>query len=263
MKELSLDDCKKILLKILISIDKCCRDNNIKYSLDFGTLLGAVRHNGFIPWDDDIDLMMTRENFIKFKDTYNDDKFDFISPEQENWGWHFIRVCDKSSVVKFDEEVENVPKHGLWVAIFPIDKKPDDEKKWKSQMKKIDLFSLFGRVKRSRWVSSHGLFRNTSKLFMRVLLSPIKMICLSKKVDKYLSAYNSYNASFSFQRGLLYHIFPTSWFDNYIDIEFEGHKFMAISHYDEYLRQEYGDYMKFPPKEKQVPKHEYEAYLLS
>lgn len=260
MKELTLDECKQRLLAILISIDRCCRENNIEYSLNYGTLLGGVRHKGFIPWDDDIDLMMTRDNFIKFKKAYKDKAFDLILPEQKDWGWHFIRVCDKSTIIKFDVEVENVPKHGLWVAVFPVDKKPDDENKWRSQRKKIDFFSFLGRVKRSRWISSHGICRNISKLFMRVLLSPINMTYISKNVDKYLSFYNSHNTFFSYQRGLLYHIFPTSWFDNYTDIEFEGRLFMSIENYDEFLTLEYGEYLKLPPEENRIPLHEFTAY---
>lgn len=80
MKLISFEESKIIMLDTLKSIDKCCRENDINYSLAWGSMIGAVRHHGFVPWDDDIDLMMSRKDYNRFLEVYNDPRFDIYTP---------------------------------------------------------------------------------------------------------------------------------------------------------------------------------------
>ena len=263
MKQLSNSECKEKLLEMMISIDKCCRDNNIEYTLDYGSLLGAVRHKGFIPWDDDIDLSMTRKNFDKFLKVFNSDKYELLTRNDKDWGWHFIRICDRSTKLVFKEEYEKVREHGLWIAVFPVDKIPDDKKKWNTMKTGINFYEGLCRLKRSKWLPNSSILRNMSKTFLRICLMPFPITLFSQIEHNLLTSFQFKETNQSFLKGTVYHEFPSFWFDSYINLEFEGHKFMAISHYDEYLKYEYGDYMTYPPIEEQVPKHEYNAYLLN
>lgn len=262
-KELSLYQVQQRLLNCLISINKCCRKNNINYSLDFGTLLGAVRHKGFIPWDDDMDLLMTRDNYDRFIKCYNDPDYDMVCGGTKDWGMHFIRICDNKTIIKWKDGpvYEKSISHGLWIAIFPIDSVPSDDKKWSKLKKGCDFFAECIRLKKGMWAPT-GFLRNIIKAAVRFSLLPFSEFFLLKQQEKILTKYNKSQTSYCFQKGTIYHVFPSEWFKSYIDLDFEGYKFMAISHYDDYLRHEYGDYMKFPPKEQQVPKHEYDAYLI-
>lgn len=262
--ELDLLETQQCLLKCMQSIDQCCRDNGISYSLDFGSLLGAVRHKGFIPWDDDMDLLMTRINYNRFIQCYDDPSYEVISGDTKYWGAHFIRICDKGTEVKWNDppEYEKTVSHGLWVAVFPVDNAPSDEKDWIKLQNGFKFYSECIRLKRGMWAPS-GFFRNIIKALIRICLKPFSYKCLVKLQDKCLTQYNKFQTGFSYQKGLYFRRYPTSYFDKYIDIEFEGNTFMAISEYDKYLTYIYGNYMTPPPVSERVPKHEYKAYKIT
>lgn len=259
-KEVSLEDSKKIMFEILKSVDKCCRENGLKYSLDWGTLLGAVRHKGFIPWDDDIDLMMPRNDFNQFLKLYNDKHYDMLSSNDPKWGWNYTRVCDKGTIVVFGPNAEKIREHGLWLSIFPIDSIPDSKEEWLVQKRKIDFYHGLCRLKRSGWTKGGDFFRNIGKLLARIVLKPVSMCYLAKKEEEWLSKYSELRTENSFQRDIDYHIRPTKYFDKTVDLEFEHGVFMAISEYHQYLTDEFGNYMQFPPIEKRTPSHGYIAY---
>ena len=103
MREISFDESKSIMIKILISIDKCCRENNIKYSLCWGTMIGAIRHQGFIPWDDDIDIMMPRDEYNRFLQIYHDSDYGIYTPEaSKNCIQIISKIYDKRTRVFFN-----------------------------------------------------------------------------------------------------------------------------------------------------------------
>lgn len=260
MKEISLEDSKKIMFKILKSVDACCRQYGLKYSLDWGTLLGAVRHKGFIPWDDDIDLMMPRSDFNQFIKLFKDDNYDVLTNDDIEWGWHYIRVCDKSSIVFFGPNAERIRQHGVWLSIFPVDKIPDNPKKWSTQKKMINFYHGLSRLKRSGWTKGGSPIKNFAKMISRWLLHPLSLRYLGKKEECWMCKYNSEITTNSYHRVIEYSERPSNYFDRVVDLEFEGDRFMAISKYDEYLKLLYGDYMTPPPESERVPKHEYTAY---
>mgnify|MGYP006376200155 CR=1 FL=1 len=130
-KEITLEESKKICLDILIYFDKFCKEHDIKYSLGEGTLIGAVRHKGFIPWDDDIDLIMSSDQYEKFLSLYKDGKYELKTLKRgTNW-WNIVsRLCDSSTEVLFPGKKKS--EHGVWIALTPIYHKPDSEKEWKT-----------------------------------------------------------------------------------------------------------------------------------
>lgn len=260
MKEVSLEDSKKIMFGILKSVDSCCRLNGLKYSLDFGTLLGAVRHKGFIPWDDDIDLMMPRRYFNQFLKLYNDDHYDMITNDDSNWGWHYVRVCDKNSIVVFAPNSERVSEHGIWLSIFPVDGVPDSSEEWKVQQRRINFYHSLCRLKRSGWTIGGSIIKNIMKLIFRWMLIPVSLKYLAKKEESWMSKYSFEKTEKVFTKVINYYVRPSCYFDKVIDLDFEGNKFMAIADYHQYLTSVYNDYMTPPPASERVPKHGFTAY---
>lgn len=260
-KPLTLSETHKLLFDILVSIDRCCRDNNIKYSLGFGTLLGAVRHHGFIPWDDDIDLLMTREELNKFIKCYSSTRYEMIANDRPDWGWSYISISDTKTIVKYDQNYERVTPHGIWVSIFPIDNRPDDETEWKKQQKSIVKYFNLCRLKRSKWVPT-GIVRNIAKLFARAILAPFSLRYFAKKQEDEMSRYNNVNTNNCYRMVQDFCSFPSYIMLEHIDLEFEGYMFMALKEYDTYLKIEYGDYLTLPPIDQRIPKHNYNVYYI-
>lgn len=259
-KKLNLLEIQQCLLRCMQSIDQCCRENGILYSLNWGSLLGAVRHKGFIPWDDDMDLLMTRENYNTFIKSYNNPDYEIISENTRYWGSHFIRICDKKTLVEWNE-VYNLKcvSHGLWIAIFPIDNAPSDENKWNKLQRNYFFYEKCIYLKNGMWTST-GIIRNIIKASVRICLLPFSEKFLIKQQRKVLTKYNKTKTGLSFQKCNYFHQYPSYFFNKYIDLEFDGNMFMAISDYDAYLTTAYGDYMTPPPLEKRIPKHDYIAY---
>lgn len=252
---------KETELEILSEIDRICRKNNIQYSLAFGTLIGAIRHKGFIPWDDDIDICMTRDNLNKFKSvlaTDLDQKFFYIDHHiNKHYGVMFGKVMKKDTLMAEVTTPRKVPSC-IFVDVFVVDKTSLEQKKQLKQFKKIYLIRRlylrwqFYVVKPSAF--SRFLYRMAG-IVLRLV--PRKVFC--KKYDKNCLRYTNekdyawilYGVTTSFKGA----IFKKEMFEEYTDIEFEGRKFMSVKHYDEMLTSQYGDYMKLPPENQRFPQH--------
>lgn len=265
MKEITFEESKIIMLKTLESIDKCCRDNNINYSLCWGTMIGAIRHKGFIPWDDDIDLMMQRDDYNRFLSVYNDPNYEVYTPlRNKNCIQVLTKISNKNTIVFFN----NYPRKslfGLWISIFPYDNAPDDNmKSW--EKKRTRLLNLY-HIKTVRYLSTDSLLIKIVKFLLKTIV-PYSSFTLAKKIEKHLSLFNQlitkniciWDNGYGFTK---FFYFPTKLFENYEEVEFGGVKCKIIKGYDEFLRMYYGDYMQLPPVEKQVPSHDYKAYYIN
>ena len=136
--EISLDEAKEKMLEMMCYIDKVCRENNIKYSLAYGTLIGAIRHKGFIPWDDDMDIMLTRDNYDKLIEIIKkDDKYDLLDFDS-GFILNFSKICCRNTLaIEKDKYRLKCDSIGVFVDIFPIDNLP--EKEPKRHLRKISL----------------------------------------------------------------------------------------------------------------------------
>lgn len=263
MRLLTLQETRDIQLKLLLYFDEWCLEHGINYSLGEGTLIGAVRHKGFIPWDDDIDLLMSREDYNQFVKIY-DGEYRLINYHTEKrWRFCFSRLSDESTLVKFTNPKKNY--HGVWISIFPIDNFPNDKNNWDAVMKRIKLYQWIGRKKDTWWVPEVSFVRNLLKFPLHLLLSPFSYNWLAKQQERLMTQFNTSSTE---RKGLLACLWDDAWycdkkaFDSYTTLEFEGHSFTAFSGYDIYLRAQYGDYMQLPPVEKRIAKHDYKAYII-
>lgn len=256
MKEINTQECKKLLFDMLVNVAEFCEAHGLKYSLGYGTLIGAVRHKGFIPWDDDIDIIMARDDYEKFKLLYNDERYEIIPGERLNNHAH-IRVSDSKTLLIHPEGSFRALyyKDGLFIDVFPIDKVPDSEIAYKKLKKKIArIYTLqqyceFKRNSRKARVI-YTFFHRTAPFW-------------GKQAYNLMTQFNSSSTNTVANLGVWYlpfPSFPAHFMREFVDIDFEGKKFKAISNYDTFLRGIYGDYMQLPPREKQQPHHDYKAY---
>ena len=265
MKEITSEESKKIMVNILKSIDSCCRENNIKYSLCWGTMIGAIRHHGFIPWDDDIDVMMPREDYNRFLSIYNDPECDVYTPKKtKNCIQIITKIYDKNTCIYY----HNYPKtlFGIWISIFPYDNVPDKNLKlW--EISRFFWVFLY-QSKTVRFLTTDSLKMRIGKALMKVFLLPFSSSWLYDRVETCLTAYNGVQTKrVCIWTGVgttktEYIHFEKEWFDEVIDVEYENIKTKIIKGYDEFLRSRYGDYMVFPPESERVPKHNYKAYYI-
>ena len=260
MREVSFEESKQIMVKTLESIDRCCRENNIKYSLCWGTMIGAIRHHGFIPWDDDIDLMMSREDHDRFLKVYNDPKYAIYTPKVDKNDLYLnTKIYDKKTSVYIKNRSKSF--FGVWVSIFPYDNAPDVKlRQW--EMKR-DFWLILYRIKIHDFLG-YGLMRRVVKRIIRILLLPFSSFWLYNRIVNCLTAYNSQQTKrVCIWYGTPYkkfRYFPKELLDECMDVDFEELKSKIIKGYDEFLKITYGDYMTFPPESERVPKHNYKAY---
>lgn len=255
---MTIKEVQQVSLEILKDVHEFCVKNKIKYSIAYGTLIGAIRHKGFIPWDDDIDIIMMRDEYERFVSTYKSEKYVLIHGENMSNHLHVV-VSDLSTTLKFPNSPSNRKfyKGGVGVDIFPIDKVPDNENAYWRLLKRIWFFMRLQRIgevidKRSMLASqiAHSFlwpFRN-----MFGAIGKKMMYQSNKRVSQTVG-----NLSLWYLR---YPSFPAYYMDVFVDVEFEGHHFKAIKNYDDFMRGIYGDYMKLPPENQRIPRHSYIPY---
>lgn len=266
-----LEKIKNIQIDILVEIDRICRENNIKYSLAYGTLLGAIRHKGFIPWDDDIDLMMLRDDYDKFLDIVKfnlSDKFYLTNFEDNSYyALPFAKVMAHGTVMKENSSKMSKAPNGVWIDIFPIDISPDNIELKKQQYKKSQRIKSILFCKKNYSFGKKGL----KLLFYRlrkIIYLPIshkKLVSdFNKNAKRFINNYKSADEVVCLcgNAGVRKATFKKIWFSNYIEMEFEGHKVLGIADYDSFLTHTYGKYMDLPPEGERVPHHFVEEIYL-
>lgn len=236
------------LLDILIEIDKVCRKNSINYWIDFGSLLGAVRHEGFIPWDDDLDIAMPKEDFERFKVIAPKELPDNLflqTPETDpSFLMPILKVRDKNSmfITKHEDFTKKYNK-GLYIDIFVVTDYPKVSKKTRK--------FLLGWTSKVNWFlgTKHNV---TLKNHLAAICFPlIKGLCLT--VWKILCLKPKTQLGYDVTRYCPYSCaYPKEWIYPLSEVTFEQHSFMAPHKPDLYLNSIYPNFMELPPEEKRV-----------
>lgn len=256
MKKIEIEELRSIQLNILKQLDSFCRENSIRYSLGGGTLLGAIRHQGYIPWDDDIDIIMPRDDYYKFITNFNGYNPNIVCMAYENnksFIYPFCKLCDNRTICKeeyFDTSI------GVNIDVFPLDGHPVFQ--WQSQLfiKKIDFLNKLLRMR----VTTKKL--NWKRIVLKPLLGFFPISFFQRQIQKQL---HKYDFKISKYAGTIVsdkndkERFPREIFERFIEATFEGSSFFIIKEYDIYLSGHYGNYMQLPPLEKRE-KHNIEAF---
>lgn len=255
-----LQELHLIQKEILKEIDSVCKKNNLKYSLYAGTLLGAVRHKGFIPWDDDLDICMSREDYEKFLEVWKDEEHpELLIQNKENskgFTQSFSKIRKNHTTFWQRGEPNNKYHLGIFVDIFPIDRIPNGFLKRKIFQLECILYQVYTR----EYVPIFGT--KLEKLIISFLLFILPQQYRSYVRKKLLSRIKKWNADRSLHTIAIEVIrnikrpLPVQLLDEYIYMEFEGEKFMCFKMWDEYLHLAYCNYMRLPDEKERVWKHQ-------
>lgn len=247
---------QSVLLMILSDVDKLLKENNITYFLDGGSALGAVRHKGFIPWDDDLDIVILPEDYERFVEVcrtkLDKEKYTFQEAEKD-WPLPFSKIkLNGTSIEEVDEfQTEN---KGIFIDIFCMDNARE------SDMGKFFQVVL-GRLYTACFLSEKGYTPNS--IPKKIILSIASQIRKSKTFFRWLrnqvrgqKSSDQFSLTWDRSRNSWKDYFvDREWFDSGINMEFEGKQFPVCKGYDKYLTKLYGDYMQLPPEDKRVPLH--------
>lgn len=269
MKKITdVNELRLIQMDILSYVDKICRENGIKYSLSGGTLIGAVRHKGYIPWDDDIDIMLVREEYEKLinvlSTSYNDNSIPYkvlTHSEEKRYLFPFAKVIDTRTILR--ENVCGGLDLGIDIDIFPIDSIPCVENKSDRIIKRMRCLYNMLMIKRLKVSSHRSVRKNITIALSRILLSPISYHWIINKMERKAISFSNEKPS---RRACLVwgygqkEVVPYSVHESHIELPFEDRKFMVIADYHTYLSNVYGNYMQLPPEEKRISHHGFEAY---
>lgn len=242
-----------LLLRILKNFDALCKENEVHYSLSDGTLLGAARHDGFIPWDDDADIMMTREEYKKLL---------ALSPNGSDVQIIKTTFCDRISIT------QDNPKCA-YVDLFVLDRKPSSNAtyQFKKLLSKIlRCYYVNSKQLRNAWKSPQLINRviKTVGYSIAFLVGRIEHIFFSSlsitKVHDNLVSTEQSHASSEYVRmtdslEMMKYRYPMEWFDAYENITFAGNELSVICEYDNYLTYSYGKYMALPPETTRHPEN--------
>lgn len=265
MRKLSHQELRELQLSILDDVNSFCIKNNIRYTLSGGSLLGAVRHKGFIPWDDDIDIMMPRPDYERFLREYKSENgFYFIDSHEYNPDYisAFAKVIDIRTKTKGTNIIDD---RNVFIDVCPVDGMPPEA----DLMEYInEIQSILNNLRKAGkyYKYAEGIVQKTvflAKYVIKTINLPSKS-SMFERLDKILKKYPFGSTPFAGGAVGKYakkEWVPLSVFQNYKPMLFEGRQIMCISDYDTYLKSLYGDYMKLPPENQRVAEHFYEVYF--
>ena len=269
MKEMSLEEIKSTTIGVLNFIDEVCRQNELKYFLCGGTLLGAVRHNGFIPWDDDIDIMMPRKDYERLFEVWPENSYYMVRNHKNtsNFPYAYGKAFD-SRTIKQEPIRKKCQLIGVDVDIFPIDNLPNEKAESQRLFNDVDRYTSI----MSKHIYPLRLGIKSWKLNLKVLYGRfLELLCvesvdsvvrrISECAQRYAEAESDYCGITSISHYEMKEVNPKTNYSKTVSVVFENRKYPVPIGYADYLKRLYGEnYMQLPPVDKRQTHHTYKAY---
>lgn len=269
--KIELDELKKLELLIMDQIVLFCDSHNLRYYLTGGSLLGAVRHNGFIPWDDDIDIAMPRNDYEVFTESFNNEvcsRYKVVNYKNTK-GYYlpFAKVVDTRTVLK-EHVLQNSFELGVYVDVFPIDFCGDDrEVAWRHYKTKIQPLRKAISMRDSKMFvfNQATSFKRIKWYIGRFILQLISRASLLARIDLLAQKYrNSQHSKYCAVLTVMTYgekeIMLTEWYNKTVKLQFEDRMFNAPLYYKNVLEHFYNNYLKLPPNDKQVSHHSFDVF---
>jgi lipopolysaccharide cholinephosphotransferase len=269
MRKLDITEVQNVSLEILKVVSDICEKEGLRYFLTYGTLIGAIRHKGYIPWDDDVDIAMPRPDYEKLLKHLQNNHYEnlqvFIPDTCEDYPYMITRVSD----CRYEIDMNNEKKYGMgvFIDIYPMDglgQTPEEALKF--GLKGDRLSSLCYQATRKRYAveTTKSTLRKIMKfpvfLFAKICGKNIFQKKLAKLAGQKDYDNNQYIGCVVWLSGGMKDIFKREWYDDYLMVPYEKYQFRVPVGYDQILTQVYGNYMELPPEEDRVGHHEYVAY---
>lgn len=263
MNEKELRKVQLIQLEIGVEIKRICELNHLKYALAYGTLLGAVRHEGFIPWDDDMDIVMPRDDydkFIKLCKSQLKDSFFLQSYENDDYyTWPFAKIMKNGTIYREEWAIKEA-HNGVFVDVFPLDVCPSNLNKAKIQKLKYKFFvrMLQCKMKFSGFLND-GWKQKVEYFIIKFIGLFYSKDTIKNKINNILQEYSNSPCNYYYNLNTPYSIekekVNKEWYEKYSKLKFEGIEFSVPYHYHEILNQIYGNYMQLPPIDQRYNRH--------
>ena len=263
LREMTTAQLRGLMVEMLGDIHRFCQEKGISYHLVSGTLLGAVRHHGFIPWDDDLDIAMPRPDFERFRKEYDHPYFKFISAQNDtDYPLDYAKIHDIRTFLEEDNGTD--VNWGVFIDVFPVDGVPSEQEAQRMirRIQTIRHFASNQRVTRLFKVGKkHGLKKNVSIIVGKLLHPFVSLNQILKYEDKAMQKYDFADSAYAFYLPFIpVVIIRKDYVAETVPMPFEGIEVQVPKEYDKWLTQLYGDYMTPPPPEKQVSRHGIRAF---
>lgn len=268
--ELPIEEIKRVSVEGLKKLDSICKSNNLKYYLAYGTLIGAVRHAGFIPWDDDIDVIMPRADCIKlfqlFNSGYSDSDWELLSYKTKGYYYYHMKFCSKKTLIMPSRFCSGLV-YGISIDIFPMDiLKAENFNDARIEFERVSRMINEG-TKRTKYEDNYAeLMKGKGKI--RHFLKKLYFFCYGKRVHPVTDVYDWIEKEYNLNKGVFCTVFDCTYksiwkldyFGDGAVVNFENHLFYAPCDSDSVLRTSFGNYWELPPLEERVTTHSFYCF---
>lgn len=259
----TIKEYKKIVLDIFKAFVTICNENDLRYYCAFGTVLGAIRHHGMIPWDDDVDVFMPRPDYERFLLIFKEiksEKYELITPRNNKLYYLlYTKLCNKNTTLL--ESVDSSYVLGVFIDVFPLDGLSVNKEIQLQKIKKLKLLFYSGVIRPTFKKFKSLLYERKFLLLFFVysrityFLNPLIIKILHNSCVK--CKYNSSGTIACFMDCIdLLEVYPKEWFEDYLEVPFEDFIVRIPKGYDDYLKYSYGDYMVLPPISERSLQHD-------
>ncbi len=266
-KKITSQEMMQIQIKILEYIIDICDKNNIEYFMIGGSLIGTIRHNGFIPWDDDIDIALLREDYNRLLNillkTQNTQYKVIDKITQKDYFYPFFKVMDKTTILK-EKKFKEIKEYGIYVDVFAIDGLPKEEKLLNKRYKKQKNLQRLIFLNNAKKIEEKNPIKKIGKQLLVIYSHIIGNKRILEQYDKVCTKYSAKKTEYAISNWPIYkkekEIHKSKNFYKMKKHKFESLEVKVPVNYDEVLKTTFNDYMNPPPEEERKSHHEIEVY---
>lgn len=264
-EEIGIEKLKEVQLSILETAVKYCEKNNLRMYLAYGSLIGVVRHGGYIPWDDDIDIWMPREDYLKFINSFTDESTYILSVENnKNYPYPYAKLSKKNTLLyeQIDGKLFNT---GIYIDIFPLDSISEKKEEQKKAYRKINRYMVLRELKAINLDKKRKWYKSWILSIARILVARINTVHICERMNNLARGFATNKSRFVCSYFCPYKektIVEKSVFGIPKKMMFENIEVPVPCQYDIILKNIYGDYMKLPPAEKRQNHHMNKAFIM-